>query len=148
MALLTEFKAFISRGNVLDLAVGVIIGAAFGKIVTSLTEVLIMPVVGLITGGINFSNKFLILGAIPETYKGSLADYAALKAAGVALFGYGAFLTNVINFLLMAFVIFLLVHFAAKLMAKSEQAAPPAPPPGPSEVDLLTEIRDALKAKA
>jgi large conductance mechanosensitive channel len=148
MALLTEFKAFISRGNVLDLAVGVIIGAAFGKIVTSLTEDLIMPVVGLITGGINFSNKFLILGAIPETYKGSLADYAALKAAGVALFGYGAFLTNVINFLLMAFVIFLLVHFAAKLMAKSEQAAPPAPPPGPSEVDLLTEIRDALKAKA
>ena len=148
MALLTEFKAFISRGNVLDLAVGVIIGAAFGKIVTSLTEDLIMPVVGLVTGGINFSNKFVILGAIPETYKGSLADYAALKAAGVALFGYGAFLTNVINFLLMAFVIFLLVHFAAKLMAKPEQAAPPAPPSGPSEVDLLTEIRDALKAKA
>lgn len=148
MALLTEFKAFISRGNVLDLAVGVIIGAAFGKIVTSLTEDLIMPVVGLITGGINFSNKFLILGAIPETYKGSLADYAALKAAGVALFGYGAFLTNVINFLLMAFVIFLLVHFAAKLMAKPEHAAPPASPSGPSEVDLLTEIRDALKAKA
>ena len=148
MALISEFKAFISRGNVLDLAVGVIIGAAFGKIVTSLTEDLIMPVVGLITGGINFSNKFLVLGAIPATYKGSLEDYAALKAAGVALFGYGAFLTNVINFLLMAFVIFLLVHFAAKAMAKPEVAAPPAPPPGPSEVDLLTEIRDALKAKA
>ena len=117
MALISEFKAFISRGNVLDLAVGVIIGAAFGKIVTSLTEDLIMPVVGLITGGINFSNKFLVLGAIPATYKGSLEDYAALKAAGVALFGYGAFLTNVINFLLMAFVIFLLVHSAAKAMA-------------------------------
>jgi large conductance mechanosensitive channel len=123
MALISEFKAFISRGNVLDLAVGVIIGAAFGKIVTSLTEDLIMPVVGLITGGINFSNKFLVLGAIPATYKGSLEDYAALKAAGVALFGYGAFLTNVINFLLMAFVIFLLVHSAAKAMAKPEGAA-------------------------
>jgi large conductance mechanosensitive channel len=148
MALLNEFKAFISRGNVLDLAVGVIVGAAFGKIVTSLTEDLIMPVLGLVTGGINFSNKFIVLGAIPATYKGSQADYAALKAAGVALFGYGAFLTQIINFLLMAFVIFLLVHFASKLLTKPEAAAPPAPPPGPSEVDLLTEIRDALKAKA
>jgi len=148
MALLSEFKTFIARGNVMDLAVGVIIGAAFGKIVTSLTEDLIMPVLGLITGGINFSNKFVILGKIPATYKGSLDDYAALKTAGVALFGYGTFLTNVINFLLMAFVIFLLVHFAGKLMAKpAAEEAPPAPPPGPSEVDLLTEIRDALKAR-
>lgn len=148
MALLSEFKTFISRGNVLDLAVGVIIGAAFGKIVTSLTEDLIMPVLGLITGGINFSNKFIVLGTIPATYKGSLDDYAALKSAGVALFGYGAFLTNVINFLLMAFVIFLLVRSANKMLAaKAEEAAPPAPPPGPSEVDLLVEIRDALKAR-
>jgi large conductance mechanosensitive channel len=147
MALLNEFKAFISRGNVLDLAVGVIIGAAFGKIVTSLTEDLIMPVIGLATGGINFSNKFIVLGAVPATYKGSLEDYAALKTAGVALFGYGTFITNVINFVLMAFVIFLLVHFAAKLMAKPEVAAPPAPPPGPSEVDLLIQIRDALAAR-
>jgi large conductance mechanosensitive channel len=147
MSLVGEFKVFIARGNVLDLAVGVIIGAAFGKIVTSLTEDLIMPILGLITGGINFSNKFVVLGAIPATYKGSLADYAALKAAGVALFGYGAFLTNVINFVLMAFVIFLLVHFLAKAMAKPVEAAPPAPPPGPSEVDLLTEIRDALKTR-
>jgi len=146
MALVSEFKAFIARGNVLDLAVGVIVGAAFGKIVTSLTEDLLMPILGLITGGINFSNKFIVLGAIPATYKGSLADYAALKAAGVALFGYGAFLTQVINFLLMAFIVFLLVHFAARLMPKPA-AAPPAPPPGPSEVDLLTEIRDALKAR-
>jgi len=145
MALIGEFKAFIARGNVMDLAVGVIIGAAFGKIVTSLTEDLIMPVIGLITGGINFSNKFIVLGAIPETYKGSLGDYAALKAAGVAMFGYGAFITQVINFLLMAFVIFLLVHFMAKAMPKPAEA-PPAPT-GPSEVDLLTEIRDALKAK-
>ncbi len=147
MALISEFKAFISRGNVLDLAVGVIIGAAFGKIVTSLTEDLIMPVIGLATGGINFANKFIILGPIPATYKGSAEDYAALKAAGVALFGYGTFLTNVINFLLMAFVIFLLVRFATRAMASPEEPAAPAAPAGPSEVDLLTEIRDALKAR-
>ena len=145
MALIGEFKAFISRGNVLDLAVGVIIGAAFGKIVTSLTEDLIMPMVGLATGGINFSNKFIVLGTIPATYKGSQGDYAALKAAGVALFGYGAFVTQVINFLLMAFVIFLLVHFMTKAMQKPAPAVPA--PAGPSEVDLLTEIRDALKAR-
>jgi large conductance mechanosensitive channel len=147
MALVSEFKAFISRGNVLDLAVGVIIGAAFGKIVTSLTEDLIMPLLGLVTGGINFSNKFIILGKIPAAYKGSLEDYAALKSAGVALFGYGAFITNVINFLLMAFVIFLLVRSASKMLAKPAEAAPPPPPPGPSEVDLLIEIRDALKTR-
>lgn len=147
MALISEFKAFIARGNVMDLAVGVIIGAAFGKIVTSLTEDLIMPVIGLVTGGINFSNQFVILGKIPDTYKGSVADYAALKAAGVALFGYGAFITQVINFLLMAFVIFLLVRFATRAMAKPDVAAPPAPPPGPSEVDLLIQIRDALAAR-
>lgn len=146
MALIGEFKAFIAKGNVLDLAVGVIIGAAFGKIVTSMTEDLIMPVVSLTTGGINFSNKFIVLGAIPATYRGSLADYAALKAAGVALFGYGAFVTNVINFLLMAFVIFLLVNYLAKAMTKPVQVAPPAPPPGPSEVELLIEIRDALRS--
>ena len=145
--MLKEFKDFAMKGNVVDLAIGVIIGAAFGKIVTSLTEDLIMPVVGLATGGINFSNKFIVLGTIPATYKGSLGDYAALKAAGVALFGYGAFVTQVINFLLMAFVIFLLVHFLTKAMPKPAEA-PPAPPPGPSEVDLLREIRDALKARA
>lgn len=145
MALLGDFKAFIARGNVLDLAVGVIIGAAFGKIVTSLTEDLIMPVLSLATGGINFANKFILLGTIPATYKGAPDDYAALKAAGVALFGYGQFITNVINFVLMAFVIFLLVRSATKLTAKpAEPAAPPAPA-GPSEVDLLIEIRDALK---
>lgn len=147
MSLMGDFKAFVARGNVLDLAVGVIIGAAFGKIVTSLTEDLIMPVLGLVTGGINFTNKFIILGAVPDTYKGSMEDYTALKAAGVALFGYGSFITNVINFLLMAFVIFLLVRAATKAMAKPEEAAPPPPPAGPSEVDLLIEIRDALKAK-
>jgi len=148
MTLMDEFKAFILRGNVMDLAVGVIIGAAFGKIVTSLTEDLIMPVVSLVTGGVNFSNKFVLLGTIPVAYKGSPADYAALKAAGVALFGYGAFLTNVINFVLMAMVIFLLVKIVAKAMPKPEVAPPPAAPVGPTEVELLSEIRDALKARA
>lgn len=146
MGLMADFKAFIARGNVLDLAVGVIIGAAFGKIVTSLTEDLIMPVLSLMTGGINFSNQFVILGSVPASYKGSLADYAALKAAGVALFGYGAFVTNVINFVLMAFVIFLLVRAASRMMAKPEAPAPAAPA-GPTEIELLAEIRDALKAR-
>ncbi|MDF8335355.1 large conductance mechanosensitive channel protein MscL [Novosphingobium cyanobacteriorum] len=144
--MMQEFKAFVSRGNVLDLAVGVIIGAAFGKIVTSLTEDVIMPVVGLLSGGVDFTNKFVILGAIPDTYKGSLTDYAALKAAGIAMLGYGAFVTAVINFLLMAFVIFLLVRQANRLLAKPAEEAPAAPA-GPSEVELLAEIRDALKAK-
>ncbi len=148
MALVSEFKGFILRGNVMDLAVGVIIGAAFGKIVTSLTEDLIMPVVSLVTGGVNFSNKFLVLSTIPATYKGPPADYAALKAAGAALFGYGAFLTNVINFMLMALVIFLLVKTVARAMPKPEVVAPPAAPAGPTEVELLSEIRDALKARA
>ncbi|MEO0033213.1 MAG: large conductance mechanosensitive channel protein MscL [Pseudomonadota bacterium] len=144
MSMAQEFKAFVSRGNVMDLAVGVIIGAAFGKIVTSLTEDVIMPVIGYVTGGVDFTNMFLILGPVPATYKGSLVDYAALKAAGVAMLGYGAFITAIINFLLMAFVIFLLVRQANKLMTKPEA---PAAPAGPSEVELLAEIRDALKAK-
>lgn len=135
-----EFKTFVMRGNVLDLAVGVIIGAGFGKIITSLTDDVIMPVVSLVTGGMDFTNKFVLLGAVPGDYKGSLTDYAALKAAGVPLLGYGSFITAVINFLIMAFVIFLIVRQANRM-------APPPPPAaaGPSEVDLLTEIRDALK---
>lgn len=136
-----EFKAFIARGNVLDLAVGVIIGAAFGKIVSSLTDDVIMPVISAITGGVDFSQKFLVLGDIPADYKGEMT-YAALKEAGVAMLGWGSFLTAVINFLILAFVIFLIVREANKFMAKPEE---PAAPAGPSEVDLLTEIRDALK---
>lgn len=135
-----EFKTFIARGNVLDLAVGVIIGAAFGKIVSSLTDDILMPVIGKLTGGMDFTNKFIMLGEVPADYKGSLGDYAALKAAGVPLLGYGAFVTALINFLIMAFVIFLIVRQANRLMPP-----PPAAPAGPSEVDLLTEIRDALK---
>lgn len=137
-----EFRAFIARGNVLDLAVAVIIGAAFGKIVTSLTEDLIMPVIGAIFGNIDFSSMFVILGSVPDGYAGSLTDYAALKAAGVPLFGYGAFLTQVINFLIVAFAIFMLVKAANRFHQKAEEA-----PAGPTEVELLTEIRDALRSK-
>ena len=146
--LLDEFKTFIARGNVLDLAVGVIIGGAFGKIVTSLTEDILMPVIGKVTGGIDFSSMFVRLGAVPATYKGSLDDYAALKKAGVPMLGYGSFITAAINFVIMAFVIFLIVKGANTLIRKEEpEAAESATPPAPTEVDLLAEIRDALKAR-
>jgi large conductance mechanosensitive channel len=136
-----DFRAFIAKGNVMDLAVAVIIGAAFGAIVTSLTGDIIMPIVGAIFGGADFSNHFILLSA-PAGYTGSLTDYAALKEAGAAMIGYGAFLTAVINFLILAFVIFLLVRWANRIMKKAEEA-----PAGPSEVDLLTEIRDELRKK-
>jgi large conductance mechanosensitive channel len=142
--MLDEFKAFVMRGNVLDLAVAVIIGASFGTIVTSLTDDLIMPLIGLVTGGLDFSSKFILLGAVPETYKGSMTDYAALKAAGVPLFGYGKFLTAILNFLIVAFVIFQFVRAANKVAKKAEEAPPAGPTP--SEV-LLAEIRDELKAR-
>ena len=137
--MLSEFKAFIARGNVLDLAVGVIIGAAFGEIVSSLTDDVLMPLISTLTGGIDFSQKFVVLGAIPADYKGEMT-YAALKAAGVAMLGYGAFVTAIINFVILAFVIFLIVRQANRMMPP-----PPAAPAGPSEVELLAEIRDALK---
>ena len=135
-----EFKAFIARGNVLDLAVAVIIGAAFGTIVTSLTGDVIMPLIGAIFGGADFSNYFILL-SVPDGYGGPLGDYAALKEAGAAMIGYGAFVTALINFVILAFVIFLLVRAANRLVAKQEEA----PPVGPSEVELLSEIRDLLK---
>ena len=137
--MLSEFKAFIARGNVLDLAVGVIIGAAFGKIVSSLTDDVIMPVISTVTGGIDFSQKFILLGSVPADYKGEMT-YAALKAAGVAMLGYGAFVTAIINFLILAFIIFLIVRQANKLMPP-----PAAAPAGPTEVELLAEIRDSLR---
>lgn len=137
--MLAEFKAFIAKGNVLDLAVAVIIGAAFAKIATSLTEDIIMPVVGAIFGGLDFSSYFTILGPVPEGYQGSLRDYAALKAAGAPVLGWGEFITVVINFVILGFIIFLLVRWASKMMRKSADKA------GPSETELLAEIRDLLK---
>ena len=136
--MLQEFRSFIARGNVLDLAVAVIIGGAFGKIVTSLTDNIIMPAIGAIFGGLDFSNYFILLST-PKGYTGSMTDFAALQKAGAAMIGYGAFLSAVINFLILAFIIFLLVRTANKLINKKEDVA------GPSEVELLTEIRDALK---
>ena len=140
--MLREFRDFIARGNVLDLAVAVIIGAAFATITASLTGDIIMPVVGAAFGGLDFANHFVILGPVPADYHGSLASYADLKKAGVALFGWGQFITVVINFLILAFVIFLLIRWAAKMVRKPADA-----PAGPSEVDLLTEIRDELKRR-
>src|SRR3954469_6523548 len=140
--MLNEFRAFIAKGNVLDLAVAVIIGAAFAKIATSLTEDIIMPVVGKIFGGLDFSSYFTLLGPVPAGYKGSMADYAALKAAGAPVLGWGAFVTVLINFLILAFIIFLMVRAATKAMRKRDEA-----PAGPTEVELLTEIRDELKRR-
>jgi large conductance mechanosensitive channel len=140
-----EFKAFIARGNVLDLAVAVIIGAAFGKIVTSLTDDLLMPVIGRIFGGLDFSSYFVVLGKVPAALAGS-TDYAALKKAGVPVFGYGAFITQAVNFLILAFIIFLIVRAAPRVMAKPE-AAPAEPAAEPADVTLLREIRDELKKR-
>ena len=131
--MLKEFRDFIAKGNVIDLAVAVIIGAAFATIVASLTDEIIMPIVGAIFGGADFSNHFILLSA-PAGYEGSMSDYAALKEAGAAM------ITAVINFLILAFIIFLLVRWANKLMKKKEEEVA-----GPTEIDLLTEIRDALK---
>jgi len=144
----SDFKAFIAKGNVMDLAVAVIIGGAFATIVKSLTDEVIMPIVGAIFGGADFSRYFILL-SVPDGYEGSMDDYAALKDAGAAMIGYGSFITAVINFLILAFIIFLLVRYAKKAMAEFEKKEEEAPAPtGPSEIDLLTEIRDELKKRA
>ncbi len=148
--MLKEFRTFIARGNVLDLAVGVIIGAAFGTITKSLTDDIIMPVVGSIFGGFDFSSYFIRLGPIPETYTASPNNYAALKEAGVPLFGFGQFITVAINFVILAFIVFLIVRSVNKLLAKmeKEKAEGTAPPAAdPADVVLLREIRDELKKR-
>ena len=142
--MLKDFKAFIAKGNVMDLAVAVIIGAAFGAIVTSLTDEVIMPIVGAIFGGADFSNYFVLLST-PAGYEGSMTDYAALKEAGAAMIGYGAFITAIINFLILAFIIFLLVRYAKKVTEEFEEKKDEAPA-GPTEIELLQEIRDELRA--
>ncbi len=140
--MLGEFKAFIARGNVLDLAVAVIIGAAFATITASLTDDIIMPVVGAIFGGLDFANYFVLLGPIPDGYKGNPGSYVDLKAAGVAVLGWGQFVTVLINFLILAFVIFLLVRAANRMIKRGEET-----PAGPTEAELLTEIRDELRKR-
>jgi len=139
--MLKDFRDFIARGNVLDLAIAVIIGAALATITSSLTDDVIMPVVGAIFGGFDFSNYFLRLGAIPDGFQGNAQSYADLKRAGVAVVGWGQFLTVLINFLILAFVIFLMLRLATRLVKRSEEQA------GPTEVELLTEIRDELRKR-
>ena len=139
-----EFKKFIAKGNVMDLAVAVIIGAAFSAIVKSLTDEIIMPIVGAIFGGADFSRYFILL-SVPEDYEGAMDDYAALQEAGAAMIGYGSFVTAAINFLILAFIVFLLVRYAKKVMAEFEEEKAAAPS-GPTELDLLKEIRDELRA--
>jgi large conductance mechanosensitive channel len=140
--MLREFRAFIAKGNVLDLAVAVIIGAAFAKIVASLTDDIIMPIIGKIFGGLDFSSYFVLLGPVPADYHGSMADYAALKKAGAPVLGWGAFVTEVVSFLILAFIVFLMIKAANKAMRKGPEA-----PAGPSEVELLAEIRDELRKR-
>ena len=141
MSISSEFKEFALKGSVMDLAVGVIIGGAFGKIVDSLVRDIIMPVVGKIFGGLDFSNYFIALGPPPPDFAGP-RTYDALSKAGVPLFAYGNFLTVAINFIILAFIIFIMVRQVNRM----KKAAPPAPPaPTPEDVLLLREIRDALK---
>ena len=140
MSFASEFRQFAVKGNVVDLAVGVIIGAAFGKIVDSLVKDLIMPVVGRLIGGLDFSNWFVMLGPSPPGYSGPIT-YEALTKAGVPLFAYGNFITVAINFVILAFIIFVMV----KQINRVRGETPAAPPPPPEDVVLLREIRDALK---
>ena len=141
MSMLKEFRDFAVKGNVIDLAVGVIIGAAFGKIVDSLVKDLVMPFVSRIFGGLDFSNWFIMLASPPAGYSGPMT-YEALTKAGVPLFAYGNFITVALNFVILAFVIFLMVRQINRL----KRSAPPPPPPAPpEEVLLLREIRDAVR---
>ena len=143
MSFTSEFKEFAMKGNVVDLAVGVIIGAAFGKIVDSIVKDLIMPVVGRLLGGLDFSNYFIVLAAPPPGYTGPMT-YEALTKAGVPLLAYGNFLTIALNFVILAFVIFIMVKKLATAKAHID-ATPPPPAPPAEDILLLREIRDALK---
>lgn len=141
MSLLSEFKTFAMRGNVVDLAVGVVIGAAFGKIVASMVDGLIMPVIGLLVGGVNFKDLAIVLKDAQLAADGSVA------AAAVTL-NYGAFLQTVFDFTIIAFAIFMVIKAMNRLKRKEEAAPAPAAPPEPSnEEKLLAEIRDLLKAR-
>lgn len=138
MGMMQEFREFAIKGNVIDLAVGVIIGGAFGKIVDSVVSDLIMPVVGLVFGKLDFSNLFLVLGTVPE---GTAMTLDALKKAGVPVFAYGNFITVAVNFFILAFIIFMMIRQINRL----KKAEPPAPAPAtPEDVLLLRQIRDSL----
>jgi len=144
MSFFSEFKEFAVKGNVVDLAVGVIIGGAFGKIVDSIVKDLIMPIVGKIFGGLDFSNYFILLSNPPAEFKGPMT-YEALSKAGVPLFAYGAFLTVLVNFIILAFIIFLMIKQINRLKRDEAPAAPAEAPATPEDIQLLREIRDSLK---
>ncbi|MBX7174527.1 MAG: large conductance mechanosensitive channel protein MscL [Pyrinomonadaceae bacterium] len=137
-----DFKAFLGRGNVLDLAIGVILGAAFGKIVTTFTEGIIMPIVGLVTGGTDFKSKFINLSSVPLPMKDGVVDFEAVKKAGLPVIQYGQLVSDILNFVIVGFVMFLLAKWAMSYFAKLAAATPPPP-----TETLLTEIRDLLKVK-
>ena len=144
ITMLTEFQKFIAKGNVMDMAVGIIIGAAFTAIVKSMVDDLLNPIIGAIFGGVDFTNYFVVLG------EGEFASLEAAREAGAAAFAYGAFLTAVIKFLIIAFVVFLLVKNVNRIkeaMEKKEEPAPAADP-GPSEKDILIQIRDSLAERS
>ncbi|MBO9689530.1 MAG: large conductance mechanosensitive channel protein MscL [Mitsuaria chitosanitabida] len=143
MGFLTEFREFAVKGNVMDLAVGVIIGGAFGKIVDSVVKDLIMPLVGKVVGGLDFSNYFIMLADPPKNYSGPMT-YEALTKAGVPLFAYGSFLTVLLNFVILALIIFIMIKQVNRLKRETP-AAPAAPAPTPEDIVLLREIRDSLR---
>ena len=142
MSFFSEFREFAVKGNVVDLAVGVIIGAAFGKIVDSLVKDIIMPLIGRATGGLDFSNYFIALGSPPPGYTGPMT-YEALTKAGVPVLAYGNFITVVINFIILAFVIFLMVRQINRLRRQHDEKKEAAPPP--EDILLLRELRDAVR---
>ena len=136
-----EFKKFIARGNVMDMAVGVIIGGAFGKIVSSLVDDVLMPLISKATGGVSFVDLFVNMG------EGSYKTLAEAKEAGAAVFAYGQFIQNIIDFIIIAFCVFLMIKGMNKMSRKKEEPAEPAAPAGPTQEELLAEIRDLLKKK-
>jgi large conductance mechanosensitive channel len=140
MSFMSEFREFAVKGNVVDLAVGVIIGGAFGKIVDSLVADVIMPVIGLVFGKLDFSNLYFVLGNVPAGVGNTLAD---LKKAGVPVLAYGNFITIVVNFVILAFIIFMMVKQINRLRRRHEEA--PAPAATPEDIVLLREIRDSLR---
>lgn len=142
--MLTEFKEFIAKGNVMELAVAVIIAGAFAVIVASLTSDVIMPIVGMIFGDVDFSSKYIVLSG--EVEAGMSLE--AAREAGANVLAWGAFVTSIINFVILAFIIFMLVRYTNKVTARFEKPAEPEAPAGPTEIELLAEIRDALKSGA
>ncbi len=141
MGFISEFKEFAMKGNVMDMAVGVIIGGAFGKIVSSLVDDVLMPLISTVTGGISFTDLFVTLG------DGTYQTLAEAKEAGAAVLAYGQFIQNIIDFLIIAFCIFLMIKGMNQLNRKKEEPEAPAAPAGPTQEELLAEIRDLLKTK-